>query len=426
MLKTRTFEPVAGNSAETQRVILPRFGVALFDDSRESGWASLPDGEAMRFHTPQDLRNDCIWVCSADGSDFHTKWSRLHHLRSNEYVSKLAHIAGDLGVRVGTQGRFGSLAQRACTMLSPTIHRAMVIATQVYGWTDPGSQLAEKTLQDAVRNSLFSQVAPPSVRQNMQSPMMSAFQRTSAPSWFDKFRTDRISVTLRYNRLEYAQKVLSTPVPEGAWGYEGSDTKSGFRCSLDRALDPDQPCLVNATVEYQGQDPDLACLTAFGSAAGKSPALRTWISQRELLWLSKYARVNINGIYFAMNSRMLPVKVQLPEMLTSDPLFSLSVSAGLVAEAHWKAMASSVRKRGSAEVLNPWAVWLRAADRALSFELALAAHQRGLFVSYYGNGSVLVNIDRSDLPSLLDFAIENDVAHPAFRPLFEENGLVPN
>jgi len=424
MLKTRAHDSPPGRYDATSRVILPRFGVALFDDSRESGWASLPDGDAMRFNSPQDLKSDCIWVCSADGDTFHKKWSRMHHMRSTEYVSKLTHIASDFGVVIGAQGRFGSLAQRACTLLSPAIHRSMVVATQVYGWTDPSSQLAEKTLTDAIRKTLFGEVAPPSVRQIMQSPLMSAFQRTSAPSWTDIFRPDRISVTLRYNRLEYAQRVLATPVPEGLWFYEGSDTRPGFRCSIERALDPDVPSLVNATVEYQGRDPDVACLTAFGSAAGRSPALRTWISQRELAWLSKYARIHIHGIHYATSNRQIPVKVQLPELLTSDPLFSLSVSAGLVAESHWKALANPVKRRGSPEIANPWAVWLRAADRAFSFELALAAHQRGFFVSYYGNGSALVSIDRAQLPALLDFAMDNDVAHPAFRPLFEENGLV--
>lgn len=348
----------------------------------------------------------------------------MHHMRSQEYVSKLAYLAGDFGVRVGSQGRFGSVAQRACSLLSPTVHRAMVIATQVYGWTDPATRLSEKTLVDAIQKTLFGELAPPSVRQSIQPPLMSAFQRTSAPSWFAGFRANRISITLRFNRLEYARRILSTPVPEGNWDYEGSDMVSGFRCSLERALNTDQPSLVNATVEYQGQDPDLACLAAFGSAAGRSPTLRTWISQRELAWLSKYARVQIHGIHYAASSRQLPLKVQLPEMLVSDPLFALSVSAGLVAESHWRALASPIKKIGRPDVINPWAVWLRAADRALSFELALAAHQKGFFVSYYGNGSVLLNIDRTELPSLLDFAMENDVAHPAFRPLFEENGLV--
>jgi hypothetical protein len=193
---------------------------------------------------------------------------------------------------------------------------------------------------------------------------------------------------------------------------------------MERALNPEQPSLVNATVEFQGKDPDLACLAAFGSAVGRASVLRTWISQRELVWLSKFARVHIHGIHYTESCRQLPVKVQLPELLTSDPLFSLSISAGLVAEAHWKALSNPIKKRVGEEIYHAWAVWLRAADRALSFELALAAHKAGFQVSYYGNGSVLVNLDRARLPALLDFAVANDVAHPAFRPIFEENGLI--
>jgi hypothetical protein len=299
----------------------------------------------------------------------------------------------------------------------------MVIATQVYGWQDPTTRLSERSLEHALRATLRAEVAPPAVRNSLKGPLLSAYQRNSTPSWYDKFRSDRVSVTLRYNRLEYAQKILSTQVPEGAWLFDGSEVNSNFRMTLDEALNPEVPCLVNATVEFQGKDPEIACLAAFGSGMGKTQALRTWISQPELAWLTKYARVQIHGVYKTLGSRELPRRVQLPEMLTSDPLFSLSVSAGLVAESHWKALANPVYKVGVGDEVNPWSVWLRAVDRALSFKLALAAHQKGFFVSYYGNGSALVIIDRPALPALLDFALEAEIAHPNFRVIFEENGL---
>jgi hypothetical protein len=424
MLVTSAAREVETTEVTESRVVLPRFGVALFDDARESGWASLPDGEAMRFNSPQDLRSDCIWVTSADSNQFFRQWNRLHHLRSSEYVSKLSHIAADLGLKVGASGRFGSAAQSACAALSPVIHRAMVLATQAYGWKDPTTRLAERTLQESLRVYLNEAVPTPKTRLDLRPALMSAYQRNSAPSWFDKFRTNRLSVTLRHNRLEYAKRILSTPVPEGVWNYRGSDVDSRFSCSVDQALNSTEPLMVNATVEYQGRDQDLATLAAFGSAAGRSPVLRTWISQRELQWLSKYARIQINGIHVAESLRELPLKVQLPEVLTTDPLFSLSVSAGLVAESHWKALANPHYRRGVGEEVNPWSVWLRAADRAYSFEMAQAVHEAGFFVSYYGNGSVLVTIDRSELPALLEFSINNNIAHPSFLALFEENGLV--
>jgi hypothetical protein len=420
MLKTRDEEPRA---ATVPRVILPRFGVAIFDDSRESGWASLPDGEAMRFNSPHDLQSDCIWVCSAEGQEFRDKWSRLHHMRPTDYVSKLAHIASDFGLTVGSQGRFGSLAQRACSILSPTIHKAMVIATQSYGWQDPISRLKTFNLVESIRNSLYQEVQPPRVQTTMTEPLTSALQTTSSPVWHQRFIPNSVSVTLRYNRLEYAQRILATLVPEGEWAYESQSTNPRFHCPLERALDPEFPCIVEGTVEFQGRDPDLAALCAFGSTTSAKQALRTCISQTELMWLKDYARINIHGIYTAASSRQLPRRLMLPEMLTNDPLFSLSVSAGLVAEAHWKALANTFRNRGTL-VIPPWSVWLRAADRAMSFKLALLAYEAGFHVAYYGNGSVLLNVPRDQLPELLNFAEQGDIAHPCFRPIFEENGLV--
>lgn len=404
---------------------LPRFGVALFDDSRDSGWAMLPDGEPFRFRTPEDLRNDCIWVCSAESSEFRTRWSKQHHLRANDYISKLSHITADFGFRADGQGKFGALAKSACTVLAPTIHRAMVIASQAYGWRHPAQMLREDTLTDDLQKYLARVVAAPAVRNDMRMPIASAYQTYSSPPWPAPKSGKTVALTLRYNRLVYAQKVMATPMPDTSWIHNSVDLTPNFRYPMEQALDPDQPCLVCATVEFAGKERDLATLCAFGSQI-KRTVLRTWISQPELRWLSRFAHVQITGVIYTQSVHPLPKKLQLPEMLTGDPLFELSVPAGLVAEAHWKALAKDLYKpnvEGKKEI-SQWALWLRATDRALSFELALAAHRRGFEVLGYGNGSATVKCEQSQLPQLLDFTLENDVAHPCFEPIFKEYGLI--
>lgn len=418
--KARSEHPA--HDEEPVRGRLPRFGVALFDESRDSGWACVQGSQPFRYRQPQDLSNDCIWVCSVSGTEFRSKWGGMHHLRSADYISKLHYLAGDYGLRVDGEGKFGHLAQQACAQLAPTIHRAMVIASQVYGWSDPANRLRMDSLSEDIRKGL---VEPPRAANHMRGALAAAYQSYSSPSW-GGFRGEQNSIllTLRYNRLDYARRLLCTLVPDGAWTKHGDE---GGRTNLPLRdfLDPDTPCLVHATVEFTGQDQELASLCAFGSQPSRS-VLRSWISQPELMWLSQHAHVHVTAAYTVESGKPLPWNVQLPELLVSDPLFSLSIPAGLVAEAHWKALATPVynaRAKGEKKDYSAWSVWLRAWDRAYSFQLALAAHKQGYLVNGYGNGSVVVRCPSERLPHLLDFCQENDIAHPAFQSIFREHGL---
>jgi hypothetical protein len=403
---------------------LPRFGVALFDESRDSGWACLVDQQPFRFRQPQDLPNSCIWVCSLGTMDMRQRWGSLHHLRSADYVSKLHFLAQDYGLRVEGEGKFGQLAQKACLQLAPTIHRTMVIASQVYGWSEPSSMLRKDSLSEDLRASL---VEPPVVRNHMRGATAAAYQGYSSPTWGGyRGEADSISINLRYNRLDYAIRLLSQDMPDSAWQRRG-DEGGRDHFPLKEFLDPSVPCIVNATIDFVGKDQELASLCAFGSEPNRRGALRQWIAQPELMWLSQFANVHVTAAYIAECAKPLPYNAQLPEMMVSDPFWSLSIPAGLVAEAHWKALASPIynpKAAGDKKDYNSWSVWLRAWDRAYSFQLALAAHKAGFFVSGYGNGSVLVRCPRARLPHLLDFAEENGIAHPSFQSIFADHGLL--
>jgi hypothetical protein len=407
---------------------LPRFGVVLFDESRDSGWACLYGQEPFRFRQPQDLPNDCIWVCSLGQGEFRQRWGTMHHLRSADYVSKLHHLAADYGLRVDGEGKFGQLAQKAASQLAPTIHRSLVIASQVYNWNDPASMLRKDSLSEDIRECLIS---PPPVKNHMRGPLAAAYQSYSSPSWGNFMgQKDSITLTLRYNRLDYARKLMSIQVPDGAWTKFGDEGDRKGRLQLEDFLNPDRPCIVNATVDFGSKDPEIAALCAYGSQPSSRGPLRAWISQPELLWLTEYATVHVTAAYVAPCGKPLPHNVQLPELLLSDPLFTLSIPAGLVAEAHWKAIGTPVYNPRSSSAdkkdYSVWSVWLRAWDRAHSFDLALKAHRADFYVTGYGNGAIVVRCPRDRLPALLDFCQDNEINHPAFQSIFAEHGLLPD
>lgn len=406
---------------------LPTFGVALLDESRETGWACLGDSrspqEPFRFSSPRDLRSDCIWVVSAERLDEFIQYNSTHNLRPGDYFStKLKYLAADYGLRVDARGRMDRIAIQAARELSLTVHRAMVIAAQCYPWRDPGQILRSNRLWEDVRKIL---VQAPDMHAH-SAAFKGAYQSYSKVSMGLQHDHD-VSLTVRFNRLEHAKRVMSTLMPDPAFSLKGLSDDANFHFPLEKALDPTQPCLVKATVEFTNCDPAIAKLVAFGEGVGTRQGLRTWISQPELAWLCRYARVHIHRVMISEAARPLPANAQLPELLTSDPLFALSVPAGLVAEVHWHALAEqpySSRSEDKRET-TLWATWLRAADRALCFELALSAHQAGFGVSGYGNGAVHLTLPSARLPECLEWAMANDVAHPAFEPLFAEYELLP-
>lgn len=395
---------------------VPHFGVALFDNPKEmsTGWACLAEDTPVRFGSAHELSNDALWVTSLDWDEYRQRASKLSNLRRADYLrSSLTQIAGDLGRRTT-----GEYARDSSAVLARVLQQSALIAINMYGWEEPSNELREDTLADDIRRSLPK---APKVINNMRGPLMSAHQSYSSPDWPPMFEPDTFTVTLRRNRLDYARQVMANPVPDDAFSYISEDHIAGL--TIEKLMDPAYPCLIEASVELGRVEPGLAALIAFGAQPGRRTGLRKWISQPEFAWLSRHTRVNVSAALIATAARPLPPAAQLPAALMADPLFSLSVSAGLIAECHWSALASPTwnREKKSNDV-SSWAVWLRAADRALSFELAKKAHEAGLLVVGYGNGSLVLRVSRGRMQECIAFADENGIAHPSFQSILLEHG----
>lgn len=399
---------------------MPSFGVALFDNPKEaeSGWGCLSDGEPFRFRQPGELANNVLWVCTFDWNEFMMRGKKVHNLRRGDFLkTTLAGIAADHGLRI-----VGSHAMMACKTLAQVVDRTVRIAISVYNWEDPLNMLKSDVFQEDIRKSLPK---PLPVNPAMRTALSSTFQSYSQPSWpsTNSYIEDSITVTLRFNRLDYAKMILDTPIPDVAFAFMPPNAFAGMTQAqrLRQALVA--PSLVQATVELSSTDSDTAALISFGSRNGQRGTVRKWMTDVELAWISKRARVHIESMWRSTGYAPMDPAYKLPPKLVSDDLFTMSISAGLAAECHWQALASqSSIRQGKAWVHETpiTAAWLRAADRAASFELALKAHKANFAVFGYGNGSVVLRAQRARLPEILDFAIEAGVSHPSFPALFEE------
>lgn len=396
-------------------------GVVLFDnrDEMTDGWACAHGGSPFRVRNPAHLPNDVIWVCNADYNTFQLQQSRLHHLRRDDYFrSTLAHIAADLGFRAE-----GEYARDTALKLAEIVHRSFTLAVTLYGRNGLPMAPRETTLADDIRRTMPA-MSGLSGSDYLRQPLASAYQSYSTPNWSDRrdYVGDLVSVLLRLNRVEHAKQLLAYPMPDEAWHYVPEEAARG---ELDAWLSPTRPSLVEVQIMLQDQ---VGELVSFGAQPGKRAGLRTWVSQPELRFLVAHAQVNVKAAFSCRAPRELPPSYQLPDALVQDPLLAMSYSAGLIAESHWHAVANPPWSRLRREVETfPINVWQRAYDRAACFEKAYAAYQAGFIVKGYGNGSVLLRVQRSELRNLLAFAAREGFNYPAFPSiLLEHDATLPD
>lgn len=400
----------------------PEIGVALFDNPKDAtiGWACLVDGEPFRFRQPTELSNDVIWVCNFDFNSYFQRGRNAHNLRDSRFfAASLTQIAADHGL-----GVVGSPAFATSKILAKVVERTVRIVAAAYGWNEPILMLKSNNLMEDIRKHMPRQTP---AKQIMKSPLISAFQLNSKPIWVHApFMPDSLNVSLRYNRLDYARRIMETPIPDLAFNYVPSNVLQGMpqAARLRMALESGSS-LVEATIELTSStDSDTASLISFGTTTGKKDIVRKWMTDLELRWISQFARVTIVSMFRSeAPATTLENSYRLPDAYSQDDLYAMSISAGLAAECHWACLANSIHVANSREFTREMTVigtWLRAADRAYSFDLARKAHLAGYRIFSYGNGSVALQLERVRLRELLDFAIETGVSYPCFKSLFAE------
>lgn len=400
----------------------PRIGVVTFNSKTAptSGIACVA-GEASAvkdFERRNEIASDVIWVSDAKDA------VNAQNFRASGYFrSGLKAIAEDLGVSLQ-----GDNTADGLRVVADTVGRARDILAHAYPWRDFSEDWSHKDAPSCIMKVL---PATGEILQNLESPLRQAYQSFSVvpDRGFPDGQAQGI-FSLRANRLRYAQYICSTKVPTGSW--VASNVQMGGH-GLDQYLNPDRPCLVEVSIEFTTSlsAKVTPALTAFGSNSGMGRApIRKWVSQIELAWLVEHANVHISSAYFCeMPGSSLSEAHQLPAALTADPIYALSVAAGLVAECHWTALSSltSMRRPGPSataryvDLASPTAVWLRAADRAYCFEMAKIVAERGYIVTSYGYGTVSFFGPKNNIVEIMDLADQLGTCHPCLAAMHERN-----
>jgi hypothetical protein len=408
----------------TQEIVLhpPRIGVVTFQNNSDptSGAACVAPKSTTYFNRRSELASDVLWISEA------TEGVNAQNFRPPQYLrSSPKQIADDLGVSL-------SDAVEGLPKVAETVGRVRDIAAHAYPWTDFSTDWSYPTLAAAI-----AKILPPTgeIITSMESPLRQAYQSySSVPDQRFPEGTAQTIYTLRSNRLRYAQYICSTMVPSSAWISVPDVSRHSFK--IDEFLNPDSPSLVEASIEFHGglNDAVTPALVAFGSVKqmGRTP-LRKWVCQQELAWLVRHATVHITSAFMSQGSEPLSARHALPTSLTADPVYALSVAAGLVAESHWVGLSNvhPVRRAGNSatgryvDVASPTAVWLRAADRAYGFAMAKIVAERGFIVKGYGYGSVSFFGPKNDIGSIIELADELGTCHPCLAAM-EQRMMIGN
>lgn len=394
---------------------VPVVGLCLYANDKEpseGGWACVDGGVPFSIAKPADLPSDVLWITSAEYNEFRVQGHhRVHNLRRPTYYrTTLKSMAADLGLSID-----GANAARSIVPLSQVCARTARVAHGAYAWRT--APLSEDSLADSIKASMPPDVPP---GRHLIGALVAAFQRdSSVPNC--KYLQDSFFLTLRCNRLQHVQRVLSAPIPDDAWEeVPGHLLPKSNRDRLDFALECERPVLAEVTVDVADTDSAEASLTAFGSQMGARMPLRRWVAHPELIWLSRFARIHIHSLYLSATYRPVSESMRLPDNLVSDPYLSLSYSVGLVAESHLQALANSYwNSMTKQSEVTARAVWLRAVDRAESFLLAHRVQAAGFDVYGYSLGAVMTKVRRIDMVQLGEFALREGLMTPSLEHIMD-------
>lgn len=360
------------------------FGAVIFDDASRpgSGWACVAGQEAFRIRGTGDLATDICWWSNLEGKTvFSIPGLQVPHIKREDYLKPdMGQLHAELGLLVTRMP-----AARITEISAEIFGRILRLAGQHYGLERPsGFTLVDDLYQRIIKaDEPIEPMIDEALKQSWQ-PFVKT--QSAAPAGTKMF-------VFRRPRIVHALDVLSTPVPGEQWEYVPGDKMPPMEKRVDWIVNQSRPAIVRASVKRV--DHEVAGIISYASGATEQ---RGWMSHPELLTLSKFARIQIDGAFMGSEYVAHPI---YKDIFTGGPMGPLSVSVGILAENYWHAL-SSVRtfkrfKTQAEKVYPPRAVWYAASDRFHMLMPALMMHTSGFSVRGYGRGQVILAVQRGAL-----------------------------
>lgn len=389
-----------------------RFGCVMFDLQEDAngkvtpmpgeGWASIEGKKAVRIKSSGDLSNDVKWLTNLSQDILWksglVKQSKLKH--SGYLRTELFQIMKELGL---VPPKTPVVA--VCESLSELFTKIMKLAIEFYGL----SSFNQKDLSSEIRYNIFPE--DKSISIHVDEALIRSYQDlVICEKPITKEKVTYIS--LKRPRYFHAKSILDTSIPHGLqdWDfYAEEDLPQTTEDKLDFLMKKGKPFIakvaIQSFIDPSNINVDLSKLLNLGEALGEGGKTkeRNWVCQPEILYLSKFANLEISAAFVAEGYQELGDKTHLPYL---GELSDFSYSLGLLAENVWIGLAArSINPQTrSKSLVSPRACWLKAADRFMTLTSAMMLSSAGFIVSSYGYGGVTVIVEDSRIPQLIEIA----------------------
>lgn len=389
-----------------------KFGCVMFDLQENvdgkmvpmpgNGWASLEGAPAYRIKSSGELSNDVKWLTNLPQEIF---WKS--GLVKQTKLKPSNYLKTDVGQIMKELGLLPSKYQilKICETLSLLFTKVMRLAIEFYKI----ESFSQKDLPTEIRHKLFPDDKGISIP--IDEALLRAYQDFVICE--KPIIKEKVSyITLKRPRYFHAKSVLETSVPVHGdeWSfYAESDMPASTEEKLDFLMKKEKPFIAKVTIlsfiDPSNMNVDLSKLLNLGEAIGEGGKKkeRNWVCQPEILYLSKFANLEISAAFVAEGYQTLDKKISLPYL---GELSDFSYSLGLLAECMWIGLSSRsvVPHTRSKSLVSPRACWLKAADRFMTLTSAMMLSSAGFVVNSYGYGGVTVIVEDSKIAQLIEIA----------------------
>lgn len=388
-----------------------RFGCVMFDLQDDgngksipmpgSGWASISGDVAFRIKSSGDLSSDVRWLTNLSQDVF---WKsglvRQSKLKPSNYLRT------DLGQIMKELGLYQPKVQivEICQIIASFFSKIMKMAIKYYDI----SEFMQKDLATEIKHKLY----PNDV--SISLPVDEALSRSyqdlvlcEKPITKEKLNF----VTLKRPRLFHAKSILDTAIPSYSnnWNFFGDDLMPvTTNEKIDFLVNMNKPFIVKLEIKsFTNHETgmDLSGLLNLGDTIGDGGKKKTrnWVCQPELLYLSKFADLEISAAFVANEYESLEKKAELPDF---GELSNFSYALGILSECLWVGLASrSINpKTRNKSLVTPRACWLKSTDRFMTLTSAMLLVSSGFHVINYGYGGVTVAVEDYRIKDLIEIS----------------------
>lgn len=388
-----------------------RFGCVMFDlvenngetlPAPGSGWASIEGVPASRIRNTGDLSNEVIWLTNLSQDVFwRSKAVKESKLKYSGYLrTDVSQMMKELGLLIN-KVKIANITE----IISEIFNKIMRLAIEFYGI----KSFLQKDLYTEIRNVLFPEDG--NVSHYVDEALSRSYQDLvvcERPLTKEKMNF----VTLKRPRYFHAKSILDTMIPhsKGDWEFFASeDLPISTEDKINFLMEKGRPFIAKVSINFFHHQPninlELGKLLNLGEAIGEGgrPKQRNWVCQPELLYLSKFADLNIDAAFMADEYQPLEKSVQLPYL---GELSDFSYSLGILSECVWIGLATrSINPKNKSKTLvSARACWLKAADRFMTLTSAMMLMSAGFIVISYGYGGVTVMVEDYKLSQLIEIA----------------------